>query len=204
MKRLVTSIIFTLLTIALYHFVDLNLFAIDLPRIVNSELFKSLRTDPEVDTEVIIFDAENMSADDLEKNLKILESLEPKAIGVSLCTIGDISSTLDHYLSKSNTIIVCDCKSNSDKGTSRITTDAKTVTHFRTDKDTYFELQLSNHSNELKRRKNMQERINYRPADSYLQMSLIEIENVSDDLVKDKTVLVGPLLDSLITPLNSA
>jgi hypothetical protein len=65
-------------------------------------------------------------------------------------------------------------------------------------------LQLSQRSNEFKGRKNKKERINYRPADKYLQVSLNEIENMSDYLVKDKTVLVGRLSDSLVTPLNSA
>lgn len=202
MKRLTISTIFTLTIIVLYQFIDINLFTIDFPRRVSSELFKSLRDDPGVETEIVLLDIEYVHLDTVKTFIELLESLEPKSIGVNLCNIEDKSELLDNYLSQNKNIITCDCSTSTNKGTSRITTPKNEVTHFRTDKDSYFELQLSNKSNGLKERGNDKERINFRGVDRYYRFPLSEIENVSPEIIKDKTILIGFLRDSLVTPMN--
>lgn len=202
MKRLIISTIFTLTIIVLYQFIDINLFTIDFPRRVSSELFKSLRDDPGVETEIVLLDIEYVHLDTVKTFIELLESLEPKSIGVNLCNIEDKSELLDNYLSQNKNIITCDCSSNANKGTSRITTPKNEVTHFRTDNDSYFELQLSNKSNGLNERGNDKERINFRGVDRYYRLPLSEIENVSPEIIKDKTIIIGFLRDSLVTPMN--
>ena len=202
MKRLIILSIFTLTIIALYQFIDINLFTIDLPRRVNSELFKSLRDDPGVETEIVLLDIEYVHLDTVKTFIELLESLEPKSIGVNLCNIEDKSEILDKYLSESKNIITCDCNKDSNKGTSRILTPKNEVTQFKTDKDSYFEIQLSDNLNGLKKRGNNKERINFRSADRYYRVPLSEIENVNPEIIKDKIILVGFLRDSLVTPMN--
>lgn len=202
MKRLFISTIFTLAIIILYQFIDINLFAIDFPRRISSELFKSLRPDQPVETEVILLDIEYVHLDTVKTYIEFLESLEPKSIGVNLCNIKDKSHLLDKYLSESKNIITCDCEKNSNKGTSAILTPNNEVTRFKTDKDSYFELQLTDKLNGLKERGNSKERINFRGVDLYHRAPLTEIENISPEVISDKTILIGFLRDSLVTPMN--
>lgn len=202
MKRLIISTTFTLAIICLYQFIDINLFAIDLPRRVSSELFKSLRDNPGVETEIVLLDIEYVHLDTVKTYIELLESFEPKSIGVNLCNIKDKSELLDKYLSRSKGIITCDCDRTSNKGTSGILSPENEVTHFKTDKDSYFELQLSENSAGLKERGNSKERINFRGVDMYYRAPLREIENVSPEIIKDKTILIGFLRDSLVTPMN--
>lgn len=202
MKRFIISTAFTLTIIILYQIIDINLFTIDLPRRVSSELFKSLRNDPGVEMEIVLLDIEYVHLDTVKTYIETLETFEPKSIGVNLCNIEDKSELLDNYLSQSKLIITCDCDSNSNNGTSRITTPKNEVTHFKTDKDSYFELQLSDKNNGLKERRNKSERINFRGVDRYFNAPLSEIENIDPEMIKDKTVLIGFLRDSLITPMN--
>ena len=202
MKRIVTSTIFTLTILALYQFVDLNLFTIDFPRRVRCKLFKSLRNYPWIDPGIVIVDIEYTHLDTVKTKLEQLQSLGPKFIGVNLCNIKDTSSLLDNYLKQSKKIITCNCNTNSDKGTSRITTSKNEVTHFLTDKDSYFELQLTDKLNELKERRNGKERIHFREENMYYQFYLSELEYILPEIVKDKTVIVGFLYDSLVTPMN--
>ena len=201
-KRLIISTVFTLAIVILYQFIDINLFTIDLPRRVTSELFKNLRDDPGVETEIVILDIEYTHLDTVKIYLELLESLDPKYIGVNLCNIEDKSELLDKYLRQGKSIITCDCDPNSDKGTSRITTPKNEVTQFKTDKDSYFELQLSNKENGLKERGNDMKRINFRGVDYYYRIPLNQLDSISPEIIKGKTVLVGFLRDSLITPMN--
>ncbi len=76
------------------------------------------------------------------------------------------------------------------------------MTHFLSDKDTYFELQLIGSSKELKERGNDTEMINYRPTNSYYQISLSHVDSLLPDFFKGRMVIVGFLRDSLITPRN--
>lgn len=202
MKPLIISTIFSLTIIILYQFIDINLFTIDLPRRVSSELFKSLSADPGVETEIVLLDIEYVHLDTVKTYIELLGSLEPKWIGVNLCNIEDKSELLDKYLSQSKSILTCDCNKNSNIGTSGILTPKNEVTHFKTDKDSYFELQLSDKSNGLKERRNNKERINFRAVDSYYRVALSEIENIPPEIIKGKTVLIGFLRDSLVTPMN--
>jgi CHASE2 domain-containing sensor protein len=202
MKRLVISTAFTLTIIILYQFIDINLFTIDLPRRVSSALFNNLRYSPEVETEIVVLDIGYVHLDTVKTFIELLESYEPKSIGVNLCNIKDKSKLLDMYLSQSKNIITCDCNANTNKGTSRITTPKNVVTHFRTNNESYFELRLSNKSHELKKRGNDKERINFRGVDMYYQLPLSKIENISPEIIKDKTILIGFLRDSLVTPMN--
>ncbi|SKC43898.1 CHASE2 domain-containing protein [Ohtaekwangia koreensis] len=202
MKRLIISTAFTLTIIILYQFIDINLFAIDLPRRVSAELFKSLRTDPGVETEIVLLDIEYIDLDTVKTYIELLESFEPKSIGVNLCNIEDTSEILNKYLSESKNIITCDCDKNSNKRTSGILTPKNEITHFKTDKNSYFELQLSDNLNGLKERGNNKERINFRGTDRYFRAPLSEIENIVPEVLKDKTILIGFLRDSLVTPMN--
>jgi hypothetical protein len=63
MKRFIISLIYTLTSIILYQFIDINLFTIDLPRRISSEFFKGLRYDQEIDTTVLMFDNEYAGLD---------------------------------------------------------------------------------------------------------------------------------------------
>lgn len=202
MKRLIISTAFTLTIIILYQFIDINLFTIDLPRRVSSELFKSLRNDPGVEMDIVLLDIEYVHLDTVKTYIETLETYEPKSIGVNLCNIEDKSELLDNYLSQNKKIITCDCDSGSNSGTSRVTTPKNEVTNFKTDKDSYFELQLSEKNNGLKERRNKSERINFRGVDRYFNAPLSEIENVDPEMIRGKTVLIGFLRDSLITPMN--
>ncbi len=202
MKRLIISTTFTLTIIILYQFIDINLFTIDLPRRVSSELFKSLRADLGVETEIVLLDIGYVHLDTVKTYIELLESFEPKSIGVNLCNITDKSELLDKYLRQSKNIVTCDCDNKSNKGTSGILTPKNEVTQFKTDKDSYFESQLSHNLNGLKKRGNNKERINFRGVDRYFRARLSEIENVDPEIIKDKTILVGFLQDSLVTPMN--
>lgn len=202
MKRLIISTAFTLTIIILYQFIDINLFTIDLPRRVSSEVFKSLRNDPGVEMDIVLLDIDYVHLDTVKTYIETLETFEPKSIGVNLCNIEDKSELLDNYLSQNKKIITCNCDPDSNNGTSRVTTPKNEVTHFKTDSDSYFELQLSDNDNRLKERRNKIERINFRGVDRYFNASLSEIENLDPEMIKDKTVLIGFLRDSLITPMN--
>jgi CHASE2 domain-containing sensor protein len=152
--------------------------------------------------EIVLLDIGYVHLDTVKNYIKVLETFEPKAIGVNLCNIEDKSELLDNYLSQSKKIITCDCESNSTNGTSRITTPRNVVTHFKADRDSYFELQLSDKENRLKERRNDIERINFRGVDRYFNAPLSEIEKIDPGIIKDKIVLIGFLRDSLVTPMN--
>lgn len=202
-KRLIISTAFTLTVIILYQLIDINLFTIDLPRRVSSELFKSLRNAPGVETEIIILDIEYVHLDTVKTYLELLESFQPKSIGINLCNIKDKSDALDKYLNQSKNIVICDCDIDSNKGTSGILTPKNKVTHFKTDKNSYFELQLCDKPNDLKKRgNNKKERINFRESNRYYHAPLSDIENLSPELINGKTILVGFIRDSLVTPMN--
>src|SRR5277367_3507023 len=108
MKRLIASTIFTLTIIILYKFIDINLFTIDLPRRIKSQLFKSLRTDPEIDPTIVIVDIEYMELEKVKTKLEVLKSFGPKVIGVNFCNMKETNEALNNYLIQEKNIITCD------------------------------------------------------------------------------------------------
>jgi len=202
MKRFITTAVFTIAIVILYQFIDINLFTIDLPRRVSSELFKSLRYDPELDTNVVIFDIEYIDLDTIKTKLELLESLGPKSIGVNLCNIEDTSEVLNEFLSQSKTVVTCNCMTNAAMATSAVTTSGNEVTHFKSDNLSAFEFQLASELNALQTRGNKKERINFRPVDAYYRVPMSLVEGLPPYVVQGKTILVGFLRDSIVTPMN--
>ncbi len=201
-RRFIITITFTAIVFVLYQFVDINLFTVDLPRRVSSELFKSLREDPSVETDVVIFDIDDIPLDSLKNYIEKLKSLEPKAIGINLCNVEGNSHLLNSYILRNKSIIACGCDVNFSNGTSAIITSQNVVTHFKSDKNSYFEMQLSGGLKRLRDRGNRKERINFRTLNLYFNYPLSEIDNVTAEIVNSRTVLIGTLRETLVTPIN--
>ncbi|MEQ8477916.1 MAG: CHASE2 domain-containing protein [Fulvivirga sp.] len=191
-----------MIIIMVYQFIDINLFKIYPPRSVNSDLFKVFRNDLGFELEIVLLDIKDTHLDSVKDYIELLETYKPKSIGVNLCNSEDKSEILNSYLIGNQNIVTCDCQPNSDKGTSKIISPKNQVTHFKTDKDSYFEIQLSDKPNELKERNNEVERINYRAEDRYVTAQLSEVERMDSEFLKGKTILIGFLQDSLVTPMN--
>lgn len=202
MNRFSVTIAFTLTIVAIYQFIDLNFFTIDLPRRVSSELFKDLRIEPVSETEIVLFDTDNTGADSLRSLLGQLELFGPRVIGLNTCGFTTISKELDQYISQNENIIVCDCNPNSDAGTSAIINSDSVVTQFKTDKDTYFEIKLIDYSYRLSQRRNRRARINFRNLEHYYRVHSGEIGDLESEIVSGKIVLVGSFHPAFVTPVN--
>lgn len=202
MKRLVISIVFTLIILISYQFFENVFFSIDLHQKTSNELFRNLRYDPIFETEVVLIDIEYSDLDSVINYIDKLRFYEPKFIGINLCNIKDRSKRFDSYILKNKNIVLCNCSINSNNGTSRIINRNKEVTHFKTDKESYFELQLSTKSNILSERGNDEERIFFRNLNKYNHLKLSNLENADYELLNGKTILIGFIKRNIVTPMN--
>jgi hypothetical protein len=213
MRRYILTVIFAATIIALYHFIDVRLFNLDLTRRTKEALFV-IRNEPDIDKTVVLFNVGKLQPDQLQVKIDSLLLNEPKRIGINLCHWERIPHELIKKYKSDRRIIFANCANSEPGSLSQVINDENTVTHFKADKSDYFESQLT----DFKGRGNNVERINYGSkldfpvnkgelADSYFWFD--------PEYLKEKTILIGYMGDYLtdsiyyfkncrITPLNSS
>lgn len=172
-----------------------------------------IRTDPRVDPTVMVFSVGKLDPDQLESKIDSLLITEPEKIGVNLCHFDKIPRFLIYKYKSDNRVVFVNCEDSKSGSLSQILNDNGAVTHFRTDKEDYFEQTLTN----FKGRGNNFERINYGTRLGY-PINKGELNEsyawFNPEQLKGKTILLGYMGDYLtdsiyyytscrVTPLNS-
>jgi hypothetical protein len=211
MRRYILTIIFAIAVIGLYNLINIRLFSLDLTRQTREALFL-IRNEPDIDRTVVLYSVGKLESDELQEKIDSLLITEPKRIGVNLCHWDRIPKSLIEKYKSNGIVVFANCREKGINTLSQIIGDHNTVTHFKTDRMDYFELQLT----DFKGRGNEIERINYGPrlrypfdkgelTDSYFWFN--------PDNLNGKTILLGYMGDYLtdsiyyyqdcrITPLN--
>jgi hypothetical protein len=212
MRRYILTVIFAIAVIGLYHFINIRLFNLDLTRRTKEALFV-VRNVPDIDRTVVLFNVGKLQPDELQIKIDSLLITEPKRIGVNLCHWDRIPKDLIRKYKSDRRVVFTNCNDSGPGSPSQIIADENTVTHFKSDKPDYFELQLT----DFKGRGNSVERINYGPRLEY-PVNKGELTDsyfwFNPDYLKDKTILLGYMGDYLtdsiyyftncrITPLNA-
>lgn len=211
MKQYVFTILFAIIVIALYHFVNVRVFILDLSRITRESLFV-LRNEPDIDESVLLFNVGKLNEVDVEGKINYLLLGDPRKIGINLCHWSTRPDYLIDKYKSDDRIVFVNCEHAEAGSLSQIIEEQNTVTHFKTDRPDYFELQLTG----FKGRGNETERINYGPKVIGLG-NKIELTDLyywfNAEYIKDKTLLLGYMGDYLtdsiyyyqscrVTPLN--
>lgn len=211
MKRYLLTVIFAITVIGLYHFINIRLFNLDLTKRTKDALFV-VRNVPPIDQTVVLFNIGKLEPGELQIKIDSLLITEPKKIGVNLCHFESIPKSLVKKYESDKRVVFTNCGDNGVGTLSQIIGDENTVTHFKTDKMDYFELQLT----DFKGRGNNIERINYGQRLDY-PVNKGELTDsyfwFNPEYLKDKTILLGYMGDYLndsiyyyqncrITPLN--
>lgn len=214
MRRILAALLFSISIIALYQFININLFAIDFNKRVSNSLMRSLRHDPTFDPEVVLFNSGKLTIEEIRSKIDTLITFHPKTIGINLCHLDQNNTVLFKDLIYSREVLICSCDPNSKGRSARMVDNPNTTCRFRSDSSNYFEIKLSDSLNRLTKRNNEWERVNYRdPFKSYFHFELEKIEAYSHDNIEGKIVLIGYLGDYVtgeildykncrITPLN--
>lgn len=210
MRRYIVTLLFAMIVIGFYHFVEINLFSFDFLKRTKNALF-DLRDIPSSDEETLLFNISSLQLEELQGKIDSLLTGQPKKIGVSLCHYDKFPQHLVNRFKNDNRVVFVNCKDSGPGSLSRIVEDSNIVTHFRTDKQDYFELLLTN----FKGRGHGVERINYgQNPDFVFKRELSTSYHWFDsDFLEGKTVLLGYMGDCLtdsiyyykdcrITPLN--
>jgi len=214
MRRYIITALFTFGIILLYQLIDINLFTIDFPRRVTNSLFSTFYNDPPADTEVIICNIGKLETEEVTSKIDTLLKFEPRIVGINLCDFDKKEiHAFDRFVDNKR-IVTSSCAENNRGQLSRLIEESNLVTHFKSGEPDYFEIQLSNSWDVLKKRNNEYERIYYRaPARHYYQFDLKDIDLSLPDNFCGKIVLVGYVGDHVtdsvynykncrITPLN--
>jgi hypothetical protein len=212
MRRYILTVIFSIAVIGLYHLINIRLFNLDLTKRTKEALFV-VRNEPDIDRSVVLFNTGKLQPNELQIKIDSLLTAEPKKIGVNLCHFDKSPKDLFKKYQSDNRVVFANCDDFGISSLSQIIGDENTVTHFKTDKSDYFELQLT----DFKGRGNNDERINYGPRLDY-PVNKGELTDsyfwFNPDYLRDKTILLGYMGDYLtdsiyyfkncrITPLNS-
>ncbi len=211
MRRYILTVIFAIIVIGLYHFINIRIFNLDLTRQTKNALFV-LRAIPQIDPTVVVLSVGKLQPDELQEKIDSLLIAEPRKIGVNLCHFPRIPRDLINKYKSDDRVIFANCEDLKSGSVSLIINDESAVTHFKTDKSDYFELTLT----DFKGRGNSIERINYGPRLDY-PINKGELTDsyfwFNPDHLKGKTILLGYMGDYLtdsiydykncrVTPLN--
>lgn len=210
MKRYILSITFAIVIVGLYHFIDINLFSLDLTKRMREALF-IVRNEPELDDALMLLNIGALEPDELAVKIDSLLITGVSKIGINLCHYDKLPKHLFGRYKGNNRIIFTNCTGSGAGALSQIVGEGNAVTHFKTDRSDYFELQLTGFTG----RGNNWERINYGPRLDYrLKGELNDSYNWFDqDHLKDKIILIGYIGDYVtdsiyyykncrVTPLN--
>jgi hypothetical protein len=213
MRRYILTVFFAITVIGLYHFINIRFFSFDLTRQTKDALFE-VRNVPPIDRTVVLFNVGKLDPDELQIKIDSLLITEPKKIGINLCHLKRPAKDLIKKYESEHRVVFTNCESSGVRSPSEIINDNNTVTHFKTDRSDYFELELT----DFKGRGNNIERINYGPRLNY-PIDKGELTEsyywFNPEHLKDKTILIGYMGDYLtdniyyfedcrITPLNSS
>jgi hypothetical protein len=211
MKRYILTIIVAIAIIGLYYFIDIRLFSLDLTREVKEALF-IVSNKPAMDRTTVVYSVGKLGPEELETKIDSLLTTQARKIGINLCHYERPPVQLMKKYKGNSKIIFANCSDSGSGTLSQIIEDRNTVTHFKTDKPDYFELQLVNFYG----RGNNEERINYGPSLRY-PFSVGELTDsyhwLDAEFLAGKTILLGYMGDYLtdsihyyqncrITPMN--
>jgi hypothetical protein len=207
MRRYLTTVIFAVAVIGLYHFVDIRLFNLDLARSARTKEF-DLRRTPSTDPTVVLFNVGKLELSEVQGKIDSLLIANPRKVGINLCHWDKVPNQIIERYKGDGRVVFANCSGSGSGSLSQIIGEQNTVTHFKTDRPDYFEQQLTN----FKGRGNEVERINYGPrlAASGLTSRFFWFDK---DFLRAKTVLLGYMgdystdsiyyyLNTRITPLN--
>lgn len=210
MRRYILTIIFAIAVIALYHFINIRFFSLDVTRQTKEALFV-IRTEPDIDRTVVLYNVGKLEPFELQEKIDSLLITEPKRIGVNPCHWDKTPRDLIAKYKSDRRVVFANCGGFGSSSLSQMIGAQNTVTHFKTDRPDYFELLLT----DFKGRGNEIERINYGPRlDFLLKGELTDSYFWFDpEHLRDKTILIGYMGDYLtdsiyyyqncrITPLN--
>lgn len=201
-KRFHATILFVFAVVILNHFGRFNLFSMGLQRTISAKLFSHF-ANPEVDQRVVVLNIDGMPLDSVKAYMQVLRNLAPQAIGVNLCDVQTRDRRLDRYFEQMTDVVICDCDKQSTSSTSAIVGSRNEVTHFRADKDSYFEIRLVNRVDALKERGTTREWISFRHPERFYHASLNEIYEGLPHIYDETIVIVGFSRGSWVTPMNA-
>ncbi len=214
MKRYIVTIVFSCVLILLYHFVPINLFALDFPQRITNNLFNYFSPNHHGDERVVMCNVGKLSLEETTSKIDKLLKYNPKIIGINICDFTYKNHQLLKHLDRDDRVILSACNQTEKAGLGRIINDDNIVTHFNSSNHDCFENLLSDNRKSIDERGNALERINYvSPFRSYYQFELKDIESYEQENFEGKIVLVGYIGDYVteevynhkncrITPLN--
>ncbi|SHG70497.1 hypothetical protein SAMN04488109_1484 [Chryseolinea serpens] len=103
------ALLVTLGIVAVYHFVNIRLFSLDITKMTREKLFY-IRTQPPAQREMLMLNIGRLEADELKPKLDSLLLCEPAVVGVNLCHYTeDVGALVTQYASVPNIFFV-DCQ----------------------------------------------------------------------------------------------
>lgn len=193
MKRYLITILFAAGIIMLFRVYPMRLYTLNLPQIISDRLFNLLRNDPMPDESIIILNSASLPGSRLKTKVDSLLMLDPKVIGINLCDIEEEAALLAEAYRENPKVVLGICSPGHDP-LSRIIYDDNVVTHFRTDREDYFEFKISDAAGVLKNRGNELERINYYGSFGMfpiLNFNLDQVGEMYPEVFKQQIVLIG-------------
>ena len=193
MKRYLIAVLFAAGILAMYQAYPVRFYEFNLPQMISDRLFNLLRNDPMVDESIIIINSANLTGARLKSKIDSLLMLDPKVIGINLCDIEEEAVLLAEAYRENPKVVLGICSPGHDP-LSRIIYDDNVVTHFRTDREDYFEFKISDATDVLKNRENELERINYYGSFGIfpiLNFNLDQVGEMYPEAFKQQIVLIG-------------
>jgi CHASE2 domain-containing sensor protein len=214
MKRYIITVAFSIVIVLIYQVIDVNLFSFDLNKKINNSLFTRFGETIGVDESILLCNSGTLSLEEIKTKIDTLIGYQPKTIGLNWCAKNKTEQRLLDSLASLEGIVVNSCSKNTSTASSIIIGEHNSVTHFKSDQKTYFEVALSNSWEQLKIRANKSERIYFRsPFKHYFQFELKDIDSSQSENFQGRIVLIGYLGDYVteemrdyrdcrITPMN--
>lgn len=129
MRRYILTVIFAIIVIGLYHFINITIFNLDLTRQTKNALFV-LRPIPQINPTVVVLSVGKLQPDELQEKIDSLLIAEPRKIGVNLCHFPRIPRDLINKYKSDDRVIFANCEDLKSGSVSLIINDESAVTHF--------------------------------------------------------------------------
>ncbi len=203
-KNLITysfAAIMVLGVVLLYKTSPIRFFSIDLFKRINDNLFHTFKIAPRVNEEIIILNISELPQERIVPLVDALLTYSPKKIGINLCHFKKVD--FDHFekYSENEMIIIASCIEGSENSLSRKIENRNRVTHFKNDRQDYFEFNLLNDINIINKRNNKTERINFIGScfnGAFYCHNLVSMDNLSLDFLQGKILLLGYAIRNMV------
>ena len=195
MKRYILPVIFSLAVVALYRFVPLRLFSLDLTQRTRESLF-FLRDQPEMDLNIALFNVGELQGTALEDKIDSLLLNQPRKVGINLCHFDQQPEAMIQKYKSDKRVVFANCAESGTRTLAQVVEKHNVVKYFKTDKADYFEIELA----EGKPRGNKIEMIHFGSPHEF-GSAVAELNETlywfNPEYLAGKTLLVGYIGDYL-------